>query len=654
MNPETAQPQAQEAGQHPSELELSAMLMSPATTAQIANKLSRGVETIETALITSDKLHPPEKKGELWMLSEAGRQYLESEGLKPKKGEGQAAAAPAYSPEVVEQAHENFASPALMHKIYIELNRGHVGDDSEKTLAFLCACTAMMPPKYRVSFRLSGSPAGGKDNLITAVLSHMPKEVFAIYDGTTDKFLLRLVDSKPGLYAGELNLQRQGGANQNIIEVLKAAAEGGVTYGYLEGDGKGKYLPMENKIERKVIIISGAEVTQDDELASRLLTIGVSETQQQTKDVLWKQAEDDETEDLTEGTSWIACGLAGHDRDISVIIPVPIKKALAARADTENLRARRDFKRLLSIIRASAWLHQRQRPQDEARRVVAIPADVYHAFRALGDTLNQSYTSAEPRVLRVIECIRKLGGDEGYVPIKSIVKAARITGKNRQADIFRTLRDQLMVETRQNPDDRRSYDVKLTGKVGTFIWGNPKEIFQALPPYPPEKNSTYPENQHQEANKLVYDRLNLVSDRFNPLAPVIDFQNGAEIPRIGLENQNQQQEPSKEGGESTYLNLSKPNFKPISKPIYNEKQYRFNDIGGDISKNPQNPTILDTILEALRNSKDKGGMPFADIAAAIWAKDPFIADDTIGEWLKKLKTEGMIFQPTLGGYKLVK
>ena len=329
------------------------------------------IKLFETGKMNFDKLPPgwedeidrfiSHSEGKVKEFSELVRKYLLSKDYAEKEQFGNNAEEilsliqeergknidSVYSKETLELANERFQRPDLLHQIFKELDKGHVGDNHAKMLIFLCGSTALMLPEYRISVRVCGDSTAGKDNLINVMLKHMPPKAFETYTGTSDKFLLRLVDSSPGIYVGELNLQRRGGANQNIVEVLKASAEGGTSYGYLEPDKQGKQVTKKTKNERKVIIYSGTEIGQDDELSNRVLSIAVEGSEKQTREVLNRLAEDNEEKDKE---SWISAGLYQLDK-VKVEIPTDIRKVLVKMADASNVRARRDIK--LSLIHIS-------------------------------------------------------------------------------------------------------------------------------------------------------------------------------------------------------------------------------------------------------------------------------------------------------------
>lgn len=489
------------------------------------------------------------------MGANAAIEDLKKEGYTPPKKENvetedkKAKNKAEYGPEEIENAVAKFQSLTLMHDIFRELDGDHVGDDLQKMLAFMSVSTAYMKPKYRISFRVCGNSTSGKDNLMRAILKHMDPDIVGHYTCQSDKWLARQCRGLGGLYVGELNLLRKG-ANANILELLKAAIEGGIKHAYLDKDEHGHIMDAENTVPQMMVVYSGTEIRQDDELSTRVLSISVDGGPEQTRAVLEKLAEKDELSnpDNEEYHSWIKIGLSQLKCDV-VVVPREIKRVLKSHADAADVRARRDYKRLLAEIRSSAWLNQLQRPIENGA-VVAVVADVYYALKALGGTLDQSYTGLEPRLQRVVDELVAHGAKgDVWVKQQEIIEKLGLKGKNRQADVFRTLKDQLVIRSKKVDDDKRMYECQLTGRLGKrFIDAEISDILAEIPSTC-EISKPICQNQDIEPLKIGLEKVEIGLDAF----PATDFLVG-DFVRIS-ENQNRNTD--------TYLNLSKPIIKPI-------------------------------------------------------------------------------------------
>ena len=111
---------------------------------------------------------------------------------------------------------------------------------------------------------------------------------------------------------------------------------------------------------------------------TRLLTIGMTDTADQTRRVLDSIADEtrrsDDLDDWRSLQAWIASTPAK--------VTIPYAKALASLVLPIAVRLRRDFTQLLTLIRAHAVLHRGSRETDEAGRIIAS-IDDYTVVRGL-------------------------------------------------------------------------------------------------------------------------------------------------------------------------------------------------------------------------------------------------------------------------------
>jgi len=131
------------------------------------------------------------------------------------------------------------------------------------------------------------------------------------------------------------------------------------------------------------LITTTALVHLDPELETRMLSVTVADTPEQTRMVLLAQAAryeapvDPDFGDWRAFGEWVDLG----PRDVNV----PFAATLARLIDPAAVRLRRDFPNLLALVEANALLHQAQRIRDERDRVVATIADYTTVHRLIAD-----------------------------------------------------------------------------------------------------------------------------------------------------------------------------------------------------------------------------------------------------------------------------
>jgi hypothetical protein len=242
------------------------------------------------------------------------------------------------------------------------------------------------------------------------------------------------------------------------------------------------------------------------ELETRLLTISVADDKEATRTILRATAERangrrPEEPDLRpwhEAQRWLA-EEGAHE------VTIPYAEALGARYPADQVRARRDFTQLLTLIQASAVLHQRQRQRDDYDRIIASEAD----YRIVYDLAEPVFGAAAaegvtPAVRAVVAAVAKLTtGEEGATVSGHQIATALNLGK---ASVSRRVNQALRGGFLVNEES-------IKGKPSKLRVGDPlPEEMAALPspetlfPSPPWNSGTVehlPEFSHNHAKTTV-------------------------------------------------------------------------------------------------------------------------------------------------------
>lgn len=144
-------------------------------------------------------------------------------------------------------------------------------------------------------------------------------------------------------------------------------------------------------------ILTTTAPSMHPENETRLLSITVSDSQEQTRDILHAIARGDDTgaPDLSQWHAlqeWL--DHAGH------VVVFPYAEKLADLIPPVAVRLRRDFTMVLNLIRAHAILHQATREHDEDNRIIATVED-YRAIRDLiADSVSDGVGATVPDSVR--------------------------------------------------------------------------------------------------------------------------------------------------------------------------------------------------------------------------------------------------------------
>ena len=169
------------------------------------------------------------------------------------------------------------------------------------------------------------------------------------------------------------------------------------------------------------LIVTTTSVRLHPENETRMLSLTVSDTREQTAAVFRALANDGtHTTDLSRWQAlqtWLAASTCEVD--------IPYAARLAEMVPPVAVRLRRDFKTVLTLIRAHALLHQASRRKDADGRIVAEIAD-YAAVRELVADLVAEGADAtiKPEVRETVRAVTDLLADGRAEAMQADIKKA--------------------------------------------------------------------------------------------------------------------------------------------------------------------------------------------------------------------------------------
>lgn len=317
-----------------------------------------------------------------------------------------------------------FYDPLLILHIFNELDKTHKLDNKEKLALFItCLSSELKNPADHMSIALKGASSEGKDNLIRAVLEHLPEEGnLLLTRGTTASLEDESYRFKRIAFS-EINHHRERGVNKEIVETFKQMAEGGLKIFKKNKEDNNK-TTKEIFVEQKTLLYGTTDDKNDEELETRYCVVNVrgytSKNKIVVEDALKKARDIDHIvlqNDKKE--SWIAQGIRGLDHDTEVLLPYTevfetkiedidgTKKYLF---DYSKGRIKRDAKRLLSLTKAIAWIYQKQRKVVEIKGCKIIysePIDFLIAIMVFSEFFNFTYQGLNYKLERTLEILNE-------------------------------------------------------------------------------------------------------------------------------------------------------------------------------------------------------------------------------------------------------
>jgi len=260
-----------------------------------------------------------------------------------------------------DEALEFLKDPELFSQILVDFETvGITGEDANKLMGYLSATSRKLDEP--LSILVQSRSAAGKSTLQDAVLSLIPEEDYIKYTRLTGQALFYMQEDS--LVHKLLAIEEEHGARDASYSIRNIQSS---KYLSIAATGKdpatGKLRTEEYKVRGPVsLMITTTEVELDYETSNRFIILTVDESKEMTERILQKQRESETLEGLIKKAETEHIARRHHNaqrllRPLSVINPFAGHLTFPA----ESLRARRDHKKYLGLIKAIAFLHQYQR-----------------------------------------------------------------------------------------------------------------------------------------------------------------------------------------------------------------------------------------------------------------------------------------------------
>jgi len=313
------------------------------------------------------------------------------EGIEDDLAEQTRRAIEGTDPELITKAESLLADRWIVQRIEMAFEGAGIAGEEDLALMLYLIGTSRLLPRPLAAI-VQGQSSSGKSYLIDKVASMFPAESVVWATTMTPQALFH---AKPGslshrwVVAGE----RSRVDNDDRAEATRALRE------MLAAGRLSKMMPM--KVGGEIVTITieqpgpiafvesttSARVFEED--ANRCIMLSTDERRSQTETILKRLATYASGKVRSEGPRVVALHqtLQRLLERREIVIPFAERLADLFEVFSERVECRRAFPMLLSLIQASALLHQRQRQTDTDGRLIAEPADYAIAARLLASPL---------------------------------------------------------------------------------------------------------------------------------------------------------------------------------------------------------------------------------------------------------------------------
>lgn len=272
---------------------------------------------------------------------------------------------------------------------------GFAGERRLAQLVYLVVTSRLL--ERIVSIAIKGPSSAGKSHLIERVLGYFPPSAYYALSAMSEKALV--YDQEP-LQHRMLVIYEAAGLSSDLATYMirSLLSEGRVRYVTVEKAKGGALQPR--LIDREGptgLIVTTTQVRLHPENETRLLSLTVTDTAEQTRAILQAQASEIEPEPYAE-VRWheLQEWLAEQDNRVAI----PYAGELASLIPPVAVRLRRDFPAVQSLIRAHAVLHQATRERDQGGRIVAAIDDYAVVRELVADLVAEAAERTVPDTVR--------------------------------------------------------------------------------------------------------------------------------------------------------------------------------------------------------------------------------------------------------------
>ena len=280
-----------------------------------------------------------------------------------------------------------------------------------------------------MSVALKGPSSGGKSYLVERVLSFFPKSAYYALTAMSERTLA--YSEEPIKHRFLVIYEAAGMSGEFATYLMRSLlSEGRVRYETVEKTSEGIKPRLIEREGPTGLIVTTTAVKLHPENETRLLSLTVTDTQDQTRAVMAALAEEaGEAGPNIEPWHALQVWLESAERRVSI----PYAKKLAELIPPVAVRLRRDFGALLNLIRAHALLHQATRERDAEGRIVATIED-YAAVRELVvDLVGEGVETTVPATVReTVDTVKWLREDSNGEPV-TVAELVRTLKLDRSA-----------------------------------------------------------------------------------------------------------------------------------------------------------------------------------------------------------------------------
>ena len=300
------------------------------------------------------------------------------------------------------------------------LERSGVAGETRVLKLLYLALTSRLLDKP-VSIAVKGPSSGGKSYLTERVLSFFPESAYHALTAMSERTLA--YSEEPIKHRFLVIYEAEGMSGDFATYLIRSLlSEGRVRYETVEKTRDGLKARLIEREGPTGLIVTTTALKLHPENETRLLSLTVTDTREQTSGVFSMLAEEERLE--ADQKPWHALQHWLESPSATRTVTIPYAKALAKMIPPLAVRLRRDFGALLSLIRAHAILHQATRERDDRGRLLATLDDYSSVRELVADLVSEGIEATVPKSVReAVHAVARLHAQED-LPV-TVVQVAK-------------------------------------------------------------------------------------------------------------------------------------------------------------------------------------------------------------------------------------
>ena len=335
-----------------------------------------------------------------------------------------------------------------------ELARSGLAGESRIAEIIYLAVTSRLLEKP-VSVAVKGPSSGGKSFTVERVLAYFPESAYYALTSMSERALA--YDEEPLSHRMLVIYEASGmeGDMQTYL-VRSLLSEGKLRYLTLEKGSEGIKPRLIEREGPTGLIVTTTATRLHPENETRLISLTVTDTQDQTRNILAALAE--ESAEEPDFAPWLALQewLETAERRVTI----PYARNLARMVPPVAVRLRRDFAAVLNLVRAHAVLHQATRERDDRGMILANLEDYAKVRELVADLVSEGVGATVPPIVReTVGAVARLlnGGDSASVTSREVGEELGL----EKGPVSRRVRLALDAGYLRNLEDRRGRPAQL-------------------------------------------------------------------------------------------------------------------------------------------------------------------------------------------------